>query len=164
MIHSAKAFSLIRMLIVVVVLAVVTALVTPSFSQARIAAGRMDELCSRLQTLRSQIELYKVQHRDVPPMRHPDGTIVFDARFRQMLYCTDVDGNVKPQEPRNRRDTVYTYGPYLKRIPENPFNKSRKIVRARRRSDIPLSGNAGWAYVPETGAIYANDSAYHGRL
>lgn len=164
MIHSAKTFSLVRMLIAVVVLAVVATLVTPGFSQARIAAGRMDDLCSRLQTLRSQIELYKVQHRDLPPMRGPDGTIVFDARFRQMLYCTDADGNVKSQEPRKRRDAVYTYGPYLKRIPENPFNQSRKIVRARRRSDIPLPGNAGWAYVPETGAIYANDSACHARL
>lgn len=164
MIHSAKTFSLIRLLIAEVVLAVVAALVTPGFSQARIAESRMDDLCSRLQTLRSQIELYRVQHRDLPPMRHPDGTIVFDARFRQMLCCTDPDGNVKPQEPRNRRDAVYTYGPYLKRIPENPFNKSRTIVRARRRGDVPLPGNAGWAYVPETGAIYANDSACHARL
>ena len=159
-----RAFTLFEQAIAVIVLAVVAALVAPRFSEAGITENRMDELCSHLQTLRSQIELYKVQHRDRLPMHAADGTIVFDPEFRQMTACTDIDGNLKTQEPRKRRDPVYTYGPYLQRIPENPFNKSRIMVRARSRSDVPVPGNAGWAYVPETGAVYANDSAFHGRL
>jgi hypothetical protein len=108
--------------------------------------------------------LYKVQHGDVPPMRAADGTIVFDAEFRQMIFCTDAEGNLKPTEPRKTRDADHSYGPYVQQVPENPFNNSRVIVRVRSREEIPVPGGAGWAYVPETGAIYANDSAFHARL
>jgi len=159
MMHSARAYTLIQIVFLVALLALVAAVVAPRFSQAGIEERRMDDLCSSLQLLRSQIELYKIQHDDSPPMHASDGTIVFDVQFEQMLYCTDSDGNVKPKEPRTDRDKVYTLGPYLKRVPANPFNRSRTIVRARSRDDIPVAGNAGWAYVPETGAIYANDTA-----
>ena len=162
--HSAKTSSLIGTLIAVVAIAVTAALVAPEFSEAGIAENRMDELCSRLQMLRAQIELYRVQHHDCPPMRAFDGTIVFDAELQQMVLCTDADGNPKPREPRVRRNAVYAFGPYLQSVPENPFNNSRTIVRARSRSEIPVPGGAGWAYIPETGEIYANDSAFHARL
>jgi len=160
MMHNARAFTLIQ----IVFLAVVAAVVVPTFTQAGIEEAYMDDLCNHLQLLRSQIELYKIQHGDHPPMRAADGTIVFDVQFKQMLYCTDIDGNVKPKEPRTDRDAIYTFGPYLKRVPANPFNKSRTIVRARSRDDVPVKGNAGWVYVPETADIYANDTAGHSGL
>jgi len=124
----------------------------------------MDDLCNHLQLLRSQIELYKVQHENVPPMRTPDASPVFDPDFEQMVCCTDAAGNVKSKGPRTRRDDVYLFGPYLEEIPRNPFNGSDLIVRARDRNDIPVPGNAGWAYIPETGEIFANDSAHHAGL
>lgn len=159
-----KAFSLIEAAIVVVVLAAVAAMVVPRFSSAGIAENRMDDLCNHLQLLRSQIELYKVQHENVPPMQAADGSVAFDPDLRQMLCCTDTDGNVKSTSPRTRRDDVYLFGPYLEGVPENPFNGSDLIVRARDRNDIPVPGNAGWAYIPETGEIFANDSARHAGL
>jgi general secretion pathway protein G len=162
--HGAKTSSLIGTLIAVVVTAVVAALVAPEFSEAGIAENQMDALCSRLQTLRSQIELYKVQHGDNPPMRAADGTIAFDAQFGQLIKCTDPVGNVRSKAPISMRNAVYAYGPYLQSVPENPFNNGSTIVRARSRGDIPVPGGAGWAYVPETGEIYANDSAFHARL
>jgi type II secretory pathway pseudopilin PulG len=155
---------LLELTIVVIVLALVAAFVMPRFSAAGIAESRMDELCSHLQLLRSQIELYKVQHRGLPPMRTADGAVAFDPDFEQMLYCTDVDGRVKSDEPRTRRDPVYTCGPYLDRVPTNPFNGSAAIARARGRDDVPVAGGAGWAYVPETGQIYANHSTHHAGL
>ncbi len=164
MMRSVRAFTLLQIVFLVALLAVVAALVVPTFTQAGTEEACMDDLCSNLQLLRSQIELYKIQHGDYPPMHAADGTIVFDMQFKQMLYCTNTDGNVKPKEPRTDRDKVYTFGPYLKRVPANPFNKSQKIVRARSRDDIPVEGNAGWAYVPETGDIYANDTAGHSGL
>jgi len=159
--NVAKTSSLIGTLIAVVLIAVVAALVAPEFSEAGIAENHMDALCGRLQTLRSQIELYKVQHGDQPPMRAPDGAIVFDPHFQQLIGCTDANGNVRQRAARN---AIYAYGPYLQLVPENPFNNSRMIVRARSHSDIPVPGGAGWAYIPETGEIYANDSAFHARL
>lgn len=162
--HAARTSSLIGTLIAVVTIAVAAALVAPEFSEAGIAENRMDDLCSHLQMLRAQIELYKVQHGDCPPMRAPDGTIVFDPQLQQLVACTDSDGNIKARGSISTRDTLHVYGPYLQRVPLNPFNNSRTIVRARSRSEIPVPGGAGWAYVPETGDIYANDSAFHARL
>lgn len=159
-----RMFSLFELMMVVVVLAVVAAVVVPRFSQAGIQEARMDELCNTLQLLRSQIELYKVQHRDHPPMQAADATVAFDAQFKQMVYCTDMDGQVKSKKPRTVRDAVCTFGPYLERIPKNPFNGSRTIVRALDKDAVPVAGGAGWAYVPETGAIYANDSIRHAGL
>jgi len=162
--YSAKTSSLIGTLIAVIAIAVTAALVAPEFSEAGIAENCMDKLCSNLQMLRAQIELYKVQHHDCPPMRAFDGTIAFDAEFQQMILCTDADGNPRLRGPREKRNALYAFGPYLQSVPENPFNNSRTIVRAHSRSDIPVPGGAGWAYIPETGEIYANDSAFHGRL
>ncbi|HPC93405.1 MAG TPA: hypothetical protein PLU87_00565 [Sedimentisphaerales bacterium] len=159
-----RAFTLIEATIVVMVLAVVAAVVVPRFSRAGIAENRMDDLCNHLQLLRSQIELYKVQHGDRPPMRSADGSIVCDLGFDQMLYCTDADGTVKTDRPRTRRDEVFRYGPYLEEVPANPFNGSGTIVVVRDRKDVPVPGNAGWAYVPETGEIFANDSVHHAGL
>lgn len=164
MMYRNRAFSLFEIMLVVVVLAVVAAVVVPRFSQAGLQEARMDELCNTLQLLRSQIELYKVQHHDHPPMQAADGTVAFDAQFKQMVYCTDMDGQVKSKKSRTVRDKVYTFGPYLERIPKNPFNGSQGIVRALDKDAVPVAGGAGWAYVPETGAIYANDSIRHAGL
>ena len=162
--HRIRMFSLFEMMLAVVVLAVVAAVVVPRFSEAGLQEARMDELCNTLQLLRSQIELYKVQHRDHPPMQATDGTVVFGGQFKQMVYCTDMDGQVKSKKSRTVRDKVYTFGPYLERIPKNPFNGSQGIVRAHDKDAVPVAGGAGWVYVPETGAIYANDSARHAGL
>lgn len=162
--YSRRAFSLIEAAIVVVVLAAVAVMVLPRFGSAGIAENRMDDLCNNLQLLRSQIELYKIQHNDDPPMRSADGSIAFDPEFEQMVCCTDAVGNIKSQRPRTRRDDVHLFGPYLERVPKNPFNGSDAIVRAADRNDVPVPGNAGWAYVPETGEIFANNSAHHAGL
>ena len=159
-----RGFTLVGATIVVMVLAVVAAVVAPRFSQAGIAENRMDELCNNLQFLRSQIELYKVQHHDNPPMRSADGTVAADRGFDQMLYCTDADGNVKSDRPRTRRDDVFYFGPYLEEVPRNPFNGSAEIVRVRNRNDTPTDEDAGWASVPETGEIFANDGVHHAGL
>jgi type II secretory pathway pseudopilin PulG len=162
--YGAKTSSLIGTLIAVVVIAIVATIVAPEFSEAGIAENQMDALCGHLQMLRSQIELYKVQHHDNPPMRAADGTIVFDPQMRQLINCTDPHGNLKRKQPATMRSAVYAHGPYLQRIPRNPFNDSSMIARIRNRSEIPVPGGAGWAYVPETGEIYANNSAFHARL
>ncbi|MDY0355309.1 MAG: prepilin-type N-terminal cleavage/methylation domain-containing protein [Sedimentisphaerales bacterium] len=159
-----RGFTLMEVAIAVIVLAIVAAVVVPRFSGAGIAENRMDDLCNRLQLLRSQIELYKVQHRGVPPMRTAEGAIDFDLGFEQMLCCTDAEGAVKSGRPRTKRDDVHIYGPYLDGVPRNPFNGSETIVRARSRDEVPVEGGAGWAYVPETGEIYANHSTHHAGL
>jgi general secretion pathway protein G len=61
-----RAFTLIEILIVVVILGILAAIVIPQFSDASTEANEAN-VRSQLQTLRGQLELYKVQHNDVYP-------------------------------------------------------------------------------------------------
>jgi type II secretion system protein G len=61
-----RAFTLIEILIVVVILGILAAIVIPQFTNASTQASE-SSLKSQLQTIRGQLELYKVQHNDVYP-------------------------------------------------------------------------------------------------
>ncbi|HVP74318.1 MAG TPA: type II secretion system protein [Phycisphaerales bacterium] len=61
-----RAFTLIEILIVVVILGILAAIVIPQFSDASTQANEAN-VRSQLQTLRGQLELYKVQHQDIYP-------------------------------------------------------------------------------------------------
>ena len=83
--QAKRGFTLVEILIVVVILGILAAIVIPQFTQASTEA-KTNSLCSDLQTLRSQIELYKVQHNDTLP------TV---ANFNDaMVYCTDIGGGL----------------------------------------------------------------------
>jgi general secretion pathway protein G len=146
--QAKRGFTLVEILIVVVILGILAAIVIPQFTQASTEA-KVSSLSSDLQTLRSQIELYKVQHNDTPPAL---------ATFaNQMVYCTDIAGNVKGGgTPSKVRDTganpVYIYGPYLERVPDNPFSGSDVVAAAAAATGV------GWAYTETTGEIRAGDT------
>ena len=87
-------------------------------------------------TLRSQIELYKSQH---------DGEVP-TATLQELTSRTQADGTL---------DTSGPYGPYLRAIPDNPFNGKntvKTITAPATASDT--TGNDGWLYDPTTGDIY----------
>jgi prepilin-type N-terminal cleavage/methylation domain-containing protein len=62
----ANAFTLVEILIVVVILGILAAIVIPQFTKASESAVR-STLKSQLQTIVSQIELYRVRNRGVYP-------------------------------------------------------------------------------------------------
>ncbi len=100
--RRSSAFTLVEILVVVVILGVLAAIVIPQFSQASSEAN-LNTLLGNLQTFRSQIELYKVQHRDLLPGQASFGGDVTEAGFVEAL--TDDDD----------------YGSYVNKIPENLF-------------------------------------------
>ncbi len=125
-----------------------------------VAAGndaRESALCSDLQTVRSQIELYKVQHLDNYPGFKSDGSFDGDLFVRQMVSRTNTAGQVMPADG-NEED--YPYGPYLHHMPDNPFvegEASHKVTGGT--ADCPGDGESGW-YVRTKGGndfFYAND-------
>jgi len=133
-----SGFTLVEILIVVVILGILAAIVIPQFTQAS-SEAKTNSLCSDLQTLRSQIELYKCQHNDVNP-----ALATFEEK---MIYTTDIDGAASTSKVRTG---VYQFGPYLERVPENPFTTSDNVVafNASTTSD-------GWEYNETTGEIRA---------
>src|SRR5499427_4093491 len=62
-----SGFTLVEILIVVIILGILAAIVIPQFTNASQDA-RKNSVSSLLQTIRSQIELYKLQHLDTNPI------------------------------------------------------------------------------------------------
>ena len=144
-----SGFTLVEILIVVVILGILAAIVIPQFTDASTEA-KTSSLCSDLQTVRSQIELYKIQHNDVAPVPEVGG-----ASWDLMTMYTDISGNTSATKVG-----VFKYGPYLQKVPTNPFNDDDTI-----RIDGAVAGAAteGWRFDSNTGAFYA-DTALHAAL
>jgi len=139
-----RGFTLVEILIVVVILGILAAIVIPQFTEASTEA-KLSSLCSDLQTVRSQIQLYKVQHNDDVPAPEAGGT------WNRMTQFTDQDGNISATQ-----STTFKYGPYLERIPANPFNDRTTV-----RGDGAAAGadTHGWRINTTTGLFQADDDA-----
>ena len=138
-----KGFTLVEILIVVVILGILAAVVIPQFTDASTTA-KTSSLKTDLQTMRSQIQLYKVQHNDPLPGA---GTASFTAA---MIGITDVAGATA--------SSGTTFGPYLQAIPTNSFDLSAAITEG---TASPPGDGAGWYFNTSTGAFNANDTAAH---
>jgi len=108
-------FTLVEILIVVIILGILAAIVIPQFTSASQDA-RKNSLTSQLQTLRSQIELYKLQHLD----SLPTGLVAATTDWSQLINKTDQNGSTAAS-------TATVFGPYLQAIPTNPMNNLTDI-------------------------------------
>jgi len=147
-----SGFTLVEILIVVVILGILAAIVIPQFTEASTEA-KLSSLCTDLQTMRSQIELYKIQHNDDLPGAGA-------ATFTQaMTGYTDIFGVVQGAPGPN------IYGPYVQKIPTNQFNNSDGIAEGTAASvPIVTDGSVGWYFHTTTGAFNACDIAEHADL
>ena len=109
-------FTLVEILIVVIILGILAAIVIPQFTSASQDA-RKNSLTSQLQTLRSQIELYKLQHLDKLPLglNGAAGSTTAAVAWNELINKTDENGSTGTT-------TAYPFGPYLQAVPSNPLN------------------------------------------
>ena len=114
----------------------------------------MARLNSDLQTLRSQIEIYTIQHGDTFPGMDKDGTFNAVVFGRQMCRRTNAQGRTYVGRG-NKED--YSYGPYLRRLPVNPFVPGPRAGSVSGGAGpAPRDGGSGWYFDTATQTFAAN--------
>jgi type II secretory pathway pseudopilin PulG len=129
--------SYIEVICIAVVLSVAAMSFVPKFTEAT-QESRTCELIDGLHQMRSQLDLYRVQHENcLPPVNS------FES-FKTALTTK-----------------VGQYGPYVKEIPVNPCNNLNTV---RFDSEPAGAGKAGWRIDTKTGVFQTDDSAAHAVL
>jgi len=159
-----KGFTLVEILIVVVILGILAAIVIPQFSSASQAA-QASSTVTQLQSLRSQLELYQLQHQGVYPTAGTDG--LGDGEFwDQLTNFTNQDGDVfatqAAADSARTDDGDNIFGPYLQKPVSNPFitsvGRADEAISPSTAEPLPAAGVAGtgFLYNQVTGEIRAN--------
>ncbi len=130
--RTRRAFTLIEILIVVVILGILAAIVIPQFTDASNEAMEAS-VRTQLQTIRSQIELYNVQNPATPY----DDSVVPGATFWDALVQND----------------------YLQTPPKNPLQNNSNTVGAAAAAGTGWVWMEAAAGDPWTLNVYAVDLA-----
>jgi general secretion pathway protein G len=119
--QTRKGFTLIEILIVVIILGILAAIVIPQFTNASKEA-KQSSLVTMVQSLRSQIALFKLQHNDMLPgaavLKDTGGTWAEASFWDQMTKFSDLAGTTATAK---NTATGIVYGPYMQSIPVNPL-------------------------------------------
>ncbi len=142
-----KAFTLVEILIVVIILGILAAIALPAFSNAT-ASARASMLADDLRVIRVQLNTYAIQHADSRPGYPSGGGVPTEVTFvGQMSQATDEAGVVRPIGTPG-----FKFGPYLREVPVNPFTQLKTVLVLGDAEAIPAeaTGNFGWVYQPAT--------------
>jgi type II secretory pathway pseudopilin PulG len=135
---------------IVFITAVLAVMIIPQFSSTDDA--KHSALRFNLHMIRSQIELYKVQHAGKVPL-----LVTF---VDQMTKSTNADGKTTGSN--------LIYGPYfLGQLPANPFVGGNTVAAVAAPGKEPtgvVPDSAGWQYDETTGGFYPNNPEYYRTL
>lgn len=145
-----KAFTLVEILIVVVILGILAAIVIPQFTNASQEA-QTGNIQTQLQTLRNQIELFRVRNNGDVPVLVGDT----DDSFEDLLAGVGNTFELADDNSFGREQQ-----PYTRTRPVNPRNGSNSVVEsANPRTDAAGApadpDGAGWYYNSTSGEIAA---------
>lgn len=129
----AKGFTLVEILIVVVILGILAAIVVPQFTNASQDAIK-GALSSQLQTINSQVELYRVQNAGTLPSDDADPVVGGTNGGWGVMVAND----------------------FLKDEPNNGYTRSSNVEDAWVGDPATDGTDAGWFFDTTTGEVYAN--------
>jgi general secretion pathway protein G len=141
--HGAIELTLVNALLLAIVVAIAGGVAVPLIEKYSTETER-SALLQNLQTMRSQIELYKLDHNGTPPT-------VYQNTFPQLVRATNAQGIPGPSGSK------YPYGPYLHSgIPVNPVTGCSIVVPVDTFPPTAPTGGGGWIYHQTTGRVTAD--------
>lgn len=167
-----KGFTLIELLIVVIIIAILAAIAIPQFANTS-SDAQESALDANLSTVRSAVELYRIQHNNAYP-----GTA---ASSGAGSTCTTAGGTAGTATTTNTKEafkeqltgysnqagqtcsvaiTGYIYGPYLRAVPKEPINSDDTIAMVTTATTAdPADTSKGWRFNTVTGRFDMNSGA-----
>ena len=154
-----RAFSLVELVIVVVILGIIAAIAVPRVSSGSKNAAE-SALRANLATIRNFIDHYYVEHKFTFPGAKTDGVNAAktpEAFKRQLKDFTNADGIVSVAI-----NPAFPYGPYLRSIfPSQTVGNSvgKNTVKIMELNQPLVANNGddfGWMYNITTGQFIAN--------
>lgn len=147
-----RAFTLVEVILVVAILGILSALVMPTF-QGYVSEAKASAAKDSLKTMRTQIELYKTHHDDIPP-----GYIGASGAPTALLKL-QFTGTTSPTGAASVSTVpagIYVYGPYVRKMPENPYNNLSTIGYVAEAAAFAADDSTGWLYKKETAEFKIN--------
>lgn len=142
-----RAFTLIELVIVLVILGIIAAIAVPRFSHAAVTAAETRLEADR-QALLKAIGLYQSEHAGLTPAQWPDGSVDTDSdRFARRLLTRSNDTGAM--------DDDGLLGPYLDAIPMNPHTACRMVQIGNMGSVT----DCAWRFEPGTLKLRPDHSA-----
>lgn len=168
--HLSRGFTLIELLIVVIIIAILAAIAIPQFSNS---SGEASEaaLDSNLNTLRSAVELYRVQHKNVLPGVNTavgtdaacgtaGGTLGTGTANQAITVTQQLTGYSNAAgQTCTVPATGFALGPYLRAIPADPIGNTSAIAVATTAGAAPSGTTGGWHLNLISGKVQVNSTA-----
>ncbi len=156
------AFTLIELLIVIAIITILAVIAIPQFRESTNEANA-SALSADLTVMRDAIELYYHQHEQTYPgvsdgEEEGGGGEAEHVFIHQLILCSNRDGDTTTSLDR----TNYPYGPYLKRIPENPLASGGidqdgvKVTESLTSLEPESNPQKAWLYSSRTGELISN--------
>jgi len=150
-----EGFTLVELMLVVAILGILGALVVPVY-QGHAGEAKVSSAKSNLHAMRAQIELYRLQHKGYTP-GYINGAVsaigdVPDQLTKVTAETGHIGAGTTPSGP-------FVLGPYMKKIPDNPFNNKNSFVQVAAGTAFSLAvdgTSSGWLYKIETGELRLN--------
>ncbi len=169
-----KAFTLVELLVVIIIIGILAAVAIPQFGSSSEDA-KVAALKENLRTMRSAIEKYYIEHNNVYPgivkTHRATGagsaaahTSTEDAFVKQLTMYSDANGNTCAE-----MHSSFPFKPYLKSgVPANPLPAAGAVADPAGVNVVtdttPLtadgSATKGWKFSSARGDIIANNSTY----